>query len=84
MTTRSATKLLLILVLGLPLMLAVITWVDGLLHAMGDASAACVLGHVSTVLRVIWLVSVVGLVVMLAIQSLDESDHGSSDGGPSE
>ena len=79
MTARSATKLLLILVLALPLLLAVIAWVNGLLTARGDASAVNVLGHVSTVLRVIWLVCVVGLVVTLAIQSLDEPKNGPSD-----
>jgi len=82
MTARSATKLLLIFVLGLPLILAVMSWVDGLLTAMGDASAVNVLGHVSTVLRVIWLVCVVGLVVTLAIQSLDEPKNGPSEDDP--
>ena len=73
MNSRSAIKLLLILVLGLPLLQAVFSWVSGLLIAMGDEVAADVLGHINTVMRVAWLVSIVGLVVVLAIQNVENS-----------
>ncbi len=71
MNARSAVRLLLALVLGLPILLAVFSWVGGLLGAMGDAAAAGVLSHVGTATRVAWLVCVVALVVALALQSLD-------------
>ena len=73
MKSRSAVKLLLGFVLGLPVVIAVLAWVGGLLTAMEDAAAANVLGYVSTGLRVLWLVTVVGLVIALAVDSLDES-----------
>lgn len=84
MTTRSATKLLLVCVLGLPLIMAVLAWVDGLLTAMGDTAAANAVGHTSTICRVLWLVTVVGLVVTLAIQSLDEPQGAPKKGPPDE
>ena len=81
MTTRSAIKTLLLFVLGLPLVLVVLAWVDDLLAAMGDTTAVLVAGHVSTIARVLWLVALVGLVVMLAVQSLDENDQAGPDEG---
>ena len=72
MTARSAVRLLLVLVLGLPLIQAVLAWVSGLLGAMGDAAAAGVLDHINTGARVAWLVCLVGLVVILALRSLEE------------
>lgn len=72
MKSRTAVKLLLTLVLGLPLLQAALVWVGGLLNAMGDAATKSVLTHVNTVVGIVWLVSVVGLVVALALQSLDE------------
>jgi hypothetical protein len=65
--------LLVILVLGLPIASVLFTWIAGLLAAMGDASAANVLGHVNTVVRVAWLVSLVGIVVVLGLESLDRN-----------
>ncbi len=73
MTLRNTTKLLLLFVLGLPLMQAVLTWVEGLLTAMGDESAASIVSHIVTTAGGLWLVTLVGLVVTLAIQSLDTS-----------
>jgi hypothetical protein len=72
MTSRSAVKLMLALTLGLPLLQAVLVWVGGLLTAMGDPTTSTVLSHVNTATGIVWLVSVVGLVVALALQSLDE------------
>ncbi len=71
MTIRSAVRLLLLAVLGLPLVQAVFVWVAGLLQAMGDEAAATVIRHLTTAAGVFWLVSLVGLVVMLAVQSLE-------------
>ena len=72
MNLRSTLKTLLCFVLGLPLLQAVFSWVVGLLEAMGDADAANALGHVNTALRVLWLVCIVGLVVVLALQNVSE------------
>jgi hypothetical protein len=72
MTIRTATKALFLLVLSLPLAIVVLAWVHDLLAAMGDASAVLVVGHMNTIIRVVWLIALVGLVVILAVQSLDE------------
>ena len=72
MNSRNALKLLLILVLGLPLVQGVFFWVDGLLGAMGDEATGQVLKYVSTAFVILWLISLVGLVVTLAVQNLDE------------
>ncbi len=71
MNLRTALKTLLVLVLALPILSVVLAWVAGLLAAMGDAGAANVLGHIITVCRVLWLVSLVGIVVVLSLESLD-------------
>ena len=81
MTSRTAVKLLLALVLALPVLLAAFGWVAGLLAAMGDAAATTVLRHLSTGLSVLWLVSVVGLLIALAVETLDDTADGSGPGG---
>lgn len=73
MDLRNSLKTLLVFVLGLPILLAVLGWVSGLLSAMGDEATANVLEHISTAARVIWLVCLVGTIVVLAIQSLDQT-----------
>jgi hypothetical protein len=70
---RTALKSLLTLVLGLPILSVVLAWIAGLLAAMGDADAANVLGHINTATRVLWLVSLVGIVVVLGLESLDRA-----------
>ena len=72
MRSRFAVKLMLAFVLGLPVLQIVLVWVGGLLDAMGDPTTSSVLGHVKMAIGILWLVSVVGLVVALAVQSLDE------------
>ena len=71
MTLRWAVRLLLGAVLGLPLVQAIFLWVAGLLRAMGDEAAAAAIGHFNIAVGVLWLVSLVGLVVTLAMQSLE-------------
>jgi hypothetical protein len=68
---RTSLKTLLVFVLGLPLLSVMLTWIAGLLAAMGDASAANALSHINTATRVIWLVALVGTVVVLGLESLD-------------
>jgi hypothetical protein len=72
MTPRRAVRLLLVCVVGLPLVQAVLFWVAGLLSAMGDKAGAQILGHFNTAAGVLWLVTLVGLVIALAVQSLEE------------
>lgn len=72
MTIRSALKLLLGLALGLPLLQTLLFWVAGLLGAMGDAAAATFLGRVNVGVGVLWLASIVGLVVLLAMKAVNE------------
>lgn len=73
MNLRTSLITLLVLVLGLPILSVVLTWVAGLLTAMGDTGAANVLSHINTALRVLWLVALVGNVVVLALETLDRS-----------
>jgi hypothetical protein len=73
MTLRSAIRWLLVLTLGLPILQSLLVWVAGLLSAMGDAAAASVLGRINIAAGVLWLACLVGLVVVLALQSLEES-----------
>ena len=75
MNSRTAIKTLLALVLGLPLAQAVLHWVQNLLSAMSDTGTAMVLGHLQTALSVTWLLGLVGLLVALALQTLDEPPH---------
>ena len=72
MSSRNAVKFLLILVLGLPILQAMLAWIGGLLGAMGDKATAHVLSYINTATGVIWLISVVALVVALALRSLED------------
>ena len=72
MTSRSAVKILLGFVLGLPVLLVVLGWVAGLLTAMEDVAAAGVLRDLSTGFSVLWIVAVVGLIIAMAVETLDE------------
>lgn len=72
MTSRAAIKILLGLVLGLPILQAVFLWVDGLLTAMGDNATSNVLNSINMGTRIVWLVCLVGLVITLSVQTLEE------------
>ncbi|MEM9658747.1 MAG: hypothetical protein AAF961_10335 [Planctomycetota bacterium] len=72
MNLRSMVKLLLGLAIGLPLLQSLLHWIGGLLTAMGDTAAAAVLANVHTAAGVLWLISLLGLLVLLAVRSLDD------------
>jgi hypothetical protein len=72
MTLRSATTTLLVLVLALPVAQIVLLWVRGLLLSMGDPDGAAMVGHVGTACQVAWALCLVGLVVVLALVSLND------------
>jgi len=72
MTLRSATKTLLVLALGLPIIQSVLYWIAGMLVSMGDEPGAAIIRHVSTGCQVIWSVTLVGLVIALAMLVLSE------------
>ena len=72
MTLRAAAKTLVVLALALPVVTAVLVWVGGLLRAMGDAAGATIVGHVGTICQVVWPVTLVGLVIVLALMVLEE------------
>jgi hypothetical protein len=72
MTLRSAAKTLLVISLVLPVVQAVLVWVAGLLTAMGDGAGADIVSHVGTACQVVWTVSLVGLVIVLALIVLSE------------
>jgi hypothetical protein len=71
MTLRSATKVLLTFALGLPVIQAVLIWVAGLLKSMGDEAGATIIRHVGTGCQVVWSVSLVCLVIILALMALN-------------
>lgn len=75
MTLRAATKALLLLVLGLPVVMAVLVWVAGLLAAMGDPVGARVIGYVGVACEAVWAVSLVGLVIVLALAVVGEGQE---------
>jgi hypothetical protein len=79
MTLRSATKSLLGLAVGLPIVQAVLFWVGGLLANMGDEGGARIIRHVVTACQVVWAISVVGLVITLALVVLSESSRENND-----
>jgi hypothetical protein len=72
MTLRSATKTLLCLAIALPIVGAVLIWVAGLLQAMGDPAGVHIILYFGILCEVIWSVSLVGLVILLAIITLNE------------
>lgn len=72
MSLRCATKTFLVLGLALPVVQAVLVWVAALLTSMGDAAGAAIVGHVGTACQVVWSISLVGLVLVLALIVLNE------------
>lgn len=72
MTLRTATKTLVVLALALPVALAALTWVRGLLNAMGDATGATAVGYVATACQIVWSLSLIGLVIVVALVVLNE------------
>jgi hypothetical protein len=76
MTLRSAAKTLLVLALALPVVQAVLLWVRGLLAGMGDDAGARILTHVGTACQVLWTISFVGLMIVVAIIVLNERPPG--------
>ncbi len=69
---RTAAKTLLVLSLALPIVQAVLAWVAGLLTAMGDGTGADIVSHVGTGCLVVWTISLVGLVIVLAVIVIKE------------
>jgi len=72
MNLRSATKVLLVLTLALPIIQSVLYWIAGMLVSMQDEAGAAIIRHVSTGCQVAWSVAVVGLIIMLAMLVLSE------------
>jgi hypothetical protein len=72
MTLRAAAKSLLVASLALPVVQAVLTWVIGLLTAMGDGAGAGVVRHVGTACQIAWTISLAGLVLVLAFIVLND------------
>jgi hypothetical protein len=72
MTLRSATKTLLVLALALPVMHLVFDWLSALLRSMGDDAGAAIVGHVGTAVEVLWPITVVALVIVLAVIAIED------------
>jgi len=72
MKLRNAVKTLLVLVLALPMVAAVLVWVNGLLRAMDDAAGATVVRYLAMACQVAWSVCLVGLLVTLALMALGD------------
>jgi hypothetical protein len=76
MTLRSAAKTFVCLAIALPIVGAVLAWVVGLLRAMGDIDGANIIIRVGFACEIIWSVSLVSLVILLAIITLNEPPEG--------
>jgi hypothetical protein len=70
-----AMKTLLVLALGLPIVHAVLVWVSGLLASMGDEGGATIVRHVGTACLVVWAVSLVGLLIVIAVVMTNEANQ---------
>lgn len=84
MTLRSAAKTLLVLSLALPVVMATLTWVAGLLASMGDASGAQIVRHATTACQVTWAVGLVGLVIVLGLVVVNDDREEKNNGSVSE
>jgi hypothetical protein len=76
MTMRTAIKTLVVLALALPIVVVVLLWVASLLRAMGDATGAAIVGYVGTACQIAWAVSLVNLLVVLAVFTLQSEPPG--------
>jgi hypothetical protein len=74
MNLQNWLKTLLTLAIALPIVHCVLIWVRGLVASMGDEAGATVVGHVGTACLAIWAASLVGLVIVLAVQSIIENE----------
>jgi len=72
----SSKVLLALLVVGLvlPITICIVLALASLLAAMGDAVGGAVLRYVALAGGVAWIVALVGLIFVLAIQTLGRSD----------
>lgn len=70
MQLRSATIFLLLLALVLPVAQGVLYWVALLLGAMQDAPGAAIVGRIVLVCGAVWVIDLVALVIVLALQTL--------------
>lgn len=71
MTSRSIVRGLLVAAIGLPVLQGLMSWVAGLLLAMGDQAAARILYVCGTVAGVLWLIAMAALLIALGIRSLE-------------
>jgi hypothetical protein len=67
MTLRSAIRALLVVALALPVVECVLMGVRGLLLSLGDERGAAIIGYVGTGCLVAWLLSLVGLLIVVAV-----------------
>ena len=72
MTLRAATKWLLVLALALPVIQAVLVWVRALLRNMNDDEGAAIIASVGMACQIVWSISLVALVIVLAIIVVSE------------
>jgi hypothetical protein len=71
MRLRSATRILVVLALALPIIHAVLVWIRILLASMGDEVGAAIIGHVAWGCLVVWSIGLVGLVVVLGLSAVN-------------
>ena len=60
--------------LGLPVVICVVVGLASLLSAMSDATGAAVLYRVGLALAVVWVTGLIGLLIAVAIRSLDQRE----------
>jgi hypothetical protein len=59
----------------LPIAICVIAGVGALLGALGDSSGAVVLGRTALGVSILWAINLIGLIIVLAINSLCGDDN---------
>ena len=79
MISQRIVALLIVAALGLPMVMCVLYALARLLEAMQDFSGADVLGRVNLGLFALWAINLVALLIVSAINSLNQRPPDSSD-----
>ncbi len=79
MISPRAVVWLIVGALGLPIVLCVLLGLARLLEMMQDQAGAYCLGRVSLAVAVVWVIDLIALVVIQAINSLGNPPHGPSE-----
>ena len=71
MSSRTIVRGLLVAAIGLPLLQGFMSWVAGLLRAMGDEQASAGLFRCGIATGILWLIAMAALLIAVGIRSLE-------------